>query len=474
MEDERVDPGASAIAIGEELGGKRVLDPVHQPGMRRVEGNVRRLVDPALQIAGKVPEEARRPAVSHPDRLPRRRAVDTLRLEDGVVDHPEEGQPFRPPDLLGVGRPPVRLPDPRPEPSALLAARLRLAGGGGVEEPERLVSPRRNREERVDPGERVAGQVREDRRPPPLPCRRREAPAPSSTGAGRAPPCRSPPFSPAANAAIASSWRSCPVQAVGEPEERLLPDRIVPGTPETPERFRRSREIPLILGDPRREVPRPFRRPGEGAPLRDLQEFLARLREPPRLPFHARPKEADLRPERRRGVRQMLFQKRGGRRGLPLLPVELGVVQDQREIFSGGRETEDRLFEERPRPFRFPGPGGRLGELRVEARRQVPSREEAVGTPLPQALEGEDPGLLRRIGREILQVERCRFRRGARLTGEERGDISFLRLSSAPAHLPAGEAERFAGRGDVVVEGGRVGDVVAGDTGAGGSRGTSP
>ncbi len=194
VEDERVDPGASAVAIGEELGGKRVLDPVHQSGMHRVEGDVRRLVDAAFQVAGKVPEEARRPAVSHPDRLPRRRSVDTLRLEDGVVDHSEEGQPFRPPDLLGVGRPPVRLPDPRPEPSALLAARLRLAGGGGVEDPERRRAPVRNREERVDPGERVAGQVREDRRRPPLPFRRRVAPAPSSTGAGRAPPCRLLPF----------------------------------------------------------------------------------------------------------------------------------------------------------------------------------------------------------------------------------------------------------------------------------------
>ena len=473
MEDERVDPGASAIAIGEELGGKRVLDPVHQPGMHRVEGNVRRLVDAALQVAGKVPEEARRPAVSHPDRPPRRHAVHQRRLEDGVVDHPEEGQPFRPPDLLGVGRPPVRLPDPRPEPSALLAARLRLAGGGGVEEPERLLSPRRNREERVDPGERVAGQVREDRRrlrSPAGVAKRPRLPVPVPGALHRAEAPRFPRGERRDRLVVAPF----PVQAVGEPEERLLPDRIVPGTPETPERFRRPREIALLFGDPRREVPRPFRRPGVGAALRDLQEFLARLREPPRLPFHAGPKEANLRPERRRGVRQMLFQKRGGRRGLPLLPVELGVVQDQREIFPGGRETEDRLFEERPRPFRFPGPGGRLGELRVEARRQVPSREEAVGTPLPQALEGEDPGLLRRIGREILQVQRCRFRRGTRLTGEERGDISFLRLSSAAAHLPAGESERFAGRGDVVVEGGRVGDVVAGDTGAGGSRGTSP
>ncbi len=263
---------------------------------------------------------------------------------------------------------------------------------------------------------------------------------------------------------------ACQVEVVGEPEERLLPDRIVPGAQETFERFRRPREIPLVLGDPRGEVPRPFRRSGESAPLGDLEELLARLREPPRLPLHPRLKEAGLGPERRRGVRQMLFQERGGRRGLPLLPVELGVLQDQREKFPGGRETVDRLFEERPRPFRFPGAGGRLGELRVEPRRQVPSREETVGTPLPKELEGEDPGLPRRIGREILQVQRRRFRRGTLLAGKERGDIPFLRLSSAPAHLPAGESERFARRGGHRCRGRPRRRLRGGDTGAGGSR----
>ena len=457
MEDERIDPGASAIAVGEELGGKRVLDPVHQPGMHRVEGNIRRLVDAALQIAGKIPEDARRPA--GPDRPPRRRAVDTLRLEDGVFDHTEEGQPFRPPDLLGVGRPPVRLPDSRPEPFALLAARLRLAGGGGIEEPEHLVSPRRNREERVDPGERVSDQVREDRRrlrPPAGVAKRPRLPIPMP-GALHRP--ASPVF-PGIECRDRLGVAACEVEAVGEPEERLLPDRIVPGTQEAFEQFRRPREIPLILGDPRGKVPRPFRRSGESAPLGDLEELLARLREPPSLPLHPRLKEAGFGSERRRGVRQMLFQERRGLRGLPLLPVELGVLQDQREKFPGGWETEDRLLEKGPRPFRFPGAGRRLGELRVEPRRQVPSREQAVGTPFPKALEGEDPGLPSRVGREIFQVQRRRFRRGTPLTGKERGDISSLRLSSAPAYLPLGEAERFARRGGIIVEGGRVGDFV--------------
>ena len=188
-----------------------------------------------------------------------------------------------------------------------------------------------------------------------------------------------------------------PIQAVGEPEQRFLPDRIVPGAPETPERFRRSREIVLLFGDPRREVPCPFRHPGVGACLRDLQEFFSCLLKPSRLPFHAGPEEADLRPEGRRGVREMFLEKRGGRRGLPLLPVEFGGVQDQCVILPRGRKPVDRVIEDRPRPVRFPGPGGRLGELRVETGRQVPRRESAVPPPLPEAFERTGRRFLRSI-----------------------------------------------------------------------------